>query len=406
MAQSQQLNYTHFVAVQLVNVVNDLVGTVNTWSSKKNDVYYGKADSGVPIQNGKFVNTNEINDDVIRNAIYYLYNKRKTEGIEEFGAEENEIFGASNPTNVLFLGMKKVNEKYTGHIVTKITSNKMGLYYFEYHPKNKNIVRSPIQNLRLEPQLSKAAAAAAAATAATAKTVEANVARAAAAAAAAAAKALKDKNAERTISELLSEITQSRVASSPPPPPPPPSSSSSSTVKTSNPIEFHWKTTNNQDDGITVRNIPVKGSMDIKKDDIMSYLGSLDKKKRYIWITGFAHSGGGPPKAILYLVYRFSKSKTEWRWEGATGLFGQTHLPISPEKFGDYIDLEHTQLTKDKAEELTKAADNGSSSSSGAAPSRKGGKRNSKGNRKTQKKRKTQPKKKPKKKSVRKTSKK
>ena len=399
MAQPQQLNYTHFVAVKSPDY-NDLI-IHPQWINTKNEVYYGSSSNiQNPIQSGVFVMSTggDINDAFIRHAIDYLYNKRTARGKEDFEVEKKQIFGEGKNDDVLFLGMKKVNEIYTGHIVTKITSNKMGLYYFEYHPKNKNIVRSPIQNLHLEPQLLKAAAA----TAATAKTVEANVARAAAAAAATAAKALKDKNAERTISELLSEITQSRVASSPPPPPPPPSSA---TVKTSTQIKFHWKTTNNQDDGITVRNIPVKGSIDIKKNDIMSYLGSLDKKKRYIWITGFAHSGGGPPKAILYLVYRFSKSQTKWLWDGATGLFGQTHLPISPDKFGDYIDLEHTQLTKDKAEELTKAADNGSSSSSGA-PSRKGGKRNSKGNRKTQKKRKTQPKKKPKKKSVRKTSKK
>jgi hypothetical protein len=203
MAQPQQLNYTHFVAVQLLHVVNDLVGTVKTWSNKKNDVYYGKADTGVPIQNGQFVNTNEINGDVIRNAIYYLYNKRKTEGIEEFGVEETSIFGDNAPGNVLFLGMKKVNEIYTGHIVTKIESGKMGLYSFEYHPKIMNRLRSPIQNLRLEPQLSKADVDAAA----QAKTLKDNT-------AAATARAVADANAKQTILELLSDITKSSPPSS------------------------------------------------------------------------------------------------------------------------------------------------------------------------------------------------
>ena len=132
---AEKLEYTHVVAVQLPNDNDSLLGNT-TWSKNKIDVYYGQADSNIPIQNGNFDNTNEIDRDFISNAIDYLYNKRNTEEKENFDEETKQIFGKDEKDDVLFMGMKivytKMNQIYTGHIVKKIATNKMGLYSFSY----------------------------------------------------------------------------------------------------------------------------------------------------------------------------------------------------------------------------------------------------------------------------------
>ena len=205
---AEKLEYTHVVAVQLPNDNDNLLGN-QKWSKNKIDVYYGQAGLNIPIQNGVFVDTNEINRDFISKAIYYLYNKRTAVGKEDFEVEKKEIFGEGNRDDVLFMGMKKVNKIYTGHIVKKIATNKMGLYSFEYHPKIKNVFRSPIQNLSLVEQLT-------AETVQTAKLATdklANDAALTAAAAKAAEDAAAAEDAKKTILELLSEITKTSSSS-------------------------------------------------------------------------------------------------------------------------------------------------------------------------------------------------
>ena len=202
---AEKLEYTHVVAVQLPNDNDNLLGN-QKWSKNKIDVYYGQAGLNIPIQNGVFFDTNdktgiskhEINRDFISGAINYLYNKRNAEGEENFDEETKKIFGEGKNDDVLFLGMKKVNEIYTGHIVKKIAQDKMGLYSFEYQPYNS---RSVISKLTLVEQVD----AAASASFELFEHAKANNGKAKDAA----------KRAALTISELLSEITQSRVASSP-----------------------------------------------------------------------------------------------------------------------------------------------------------------------------------------------
>ena len=126
MAQPQQLNYTHFVAVKSPDY-NDLI-IHPQWINTKNEVYYGSSSNiQNPIQSGVFVMSTggDINDAFIRHAIDYLYNKRTARGKEDFEVEKKQIFGEGKNDDVLFLGMKKVNEIYTGHIVKKIAQDKM-----------------------------------------------------------------------------------------------------------------------------------------------------------------------------------------------------------------------------------------------------------------------------------------
>ena len=142
------------------------------------------------------------------------------------------------------------------------------------------------------------------------------------------------------------------------------------------PIIFSWKNTKDLDEGIIVSNIPEKGSIYIKKDDIMSYLDSENNKTRYIWITSFDYnvlgSDVGPPTAIRYLVYRFSKSKNNmWLWDDDHHGRNSSHFTTIPEYFKKLNNLEKTKLSKEQAEKETKEAANIQSATGGKKKTRK-----------------------------------
>ena len=88
----------------------------------------------------------------------------------------------------------------------------------------------------------------------------------------------------------------------------------------------------------------------------MSYLSSDGKTTRYIKIKGFRH-GDGPPRTILYYVYRYSVSKENWLWDGnGRTEFGNVPFEINKYNYSNKINLKKEDLTIEQAQQAAKEA--------------------------------------------------